>query len=140
MYLSAYIIVPLVAWLMAQVLKYVIHSAKVGSLKDLSYLYSSGDMPSSHSALMVSELATIAIKDGFQSPLFGVLAVITVIVLYDAMNVRRSVGEQAVVLKDLLSASGKTSDFHFAKGHTLTEVFAGSALGLTVAILILRFL
>lgn len=135
-----YLIVPTVAWIVSQLLKYLIHSIKLKSLKSYKYLYSSGDMPSSHAAMMVSLLATLGMRGGIATPIFGAVTVLTGIILYDAVNVRRAVGEQSLVLQKLQESMGKSDDFHVAKGHTLTEVLAGSILGLLVSGIVLRFL
>lgn len=137
---SPYLLVPLVAWALSQLLKYVLQGIRSNSLHDLSLLYKSGDMPSSHSALMVSLLTTIGIRDGIGSASFGIVVVLTVIILYDAVNVRRAVGEQGLVLKELANISKHKTSFYTAKGHTLTEVTAGSLLGVFVAVLVLQFL
>jgi acid phosphatase family membrane protein YuiD len=67
---------------------------------------------------------------------FGVAFVFTTIVLYDALNVRRSVGEQGVVLQEL--ARGKT--FFTSVGHRPIEVVAGSLIGVVVAAVMLQIL
>jgi uncharacterized protein len=45
-------------------------------------------MPSVHSALVVSITTAIAIKYGIASDLFAIALSFTVIILYDAINVR----------------------------------------------------
>lgn len=140
MRISLYLLVPAVAWLLSQVLKYILKSLKFSSLKNVSYLYSSGDMPSSHASLIVSLLAVIGVRQGVDSSMFGVVSVMAVIVLYDALNVRRSVGEQASMLKKVLAKIGSKEAFYVAKGHTVAEVLVGSLLGLITALLMLQFL
>jgi acid phosphatase family membrane protein YuiD len=95
-------------------------------------------MPSSHAAMMIALLTAVGAKVGVDAPTFGVVAVITTIVLYDAINVRRAVGEQAVVLQKLQGYLGKTDNFYIAKGHTLVEVIAGSIVGLAVTYSLLK--
>lgn len=139
MQLSIFLVAPAIAWFLSQLFKYLIHGFRSGSFKEHKYLYSSGNMPSSHSAMMIALLTAIGIKVGTGTPIFGAVAVITTIVLYDAINVRRAVGEQAVALQKLQNSLGKIDNFYVAKGHTLTEVIAGSAVGLSVTLSLLKF-
>lgn len=137
--ISAYIAIPIVAWIAAQGGKYALQAFKTDNRTKASLLYESGGMPSSHSAVVVSLVTVIGVTEGFQSPLFGLSAVFAAIVIYDAINVRRAVGEQGMVLKALVKDDQKM-DFFTAKGHTLPQVIAGSALGFLVAVIMLQFL
>jgi len=47
-------------------------------------------------------VVTIARKLGFASPLFGLAFCFAIVVLYDAMGVRRAAGEQAKVLNKMI--------------------------------------
>lgn len=138
--LSSYIVAPLIAWALAQTIKYLVQAYKAGSLRDLSLFYKSGNMPSSHSALMVSLLTIIGIKDGTGSALFATVAVLSLIVIYDAVNVRRAVGEQGLVVLDLAKKANIKTPFHVAMGHRISEVVAGSLLGFVTALLVLQFM
>ena len=137
---SPYLLIPVGAWIVAQLSKYIFLSLRQRSLDNYSLLYKSGDMPSSHSAVMVSLLVTVGSKLGLDSALFGVVAIVTGIVLYDAVNVRRAVGEQGLVLRKLLKTAKDKDSFYNAKGHTLLEVIVGSLVGLLVALVLLQFL
>lgn len=140
MELSSYLVAPLIAWALAQTLKYLLEARRAGSLSDLSQFYKSGNMPSSHSALMVSLLTVIGIKDGTDSALFATVAVLSLIVIYDAINVRRAVGEQGLVVLELAKKAGVKQPFHQAMGHRITEVTAGAVLGLLTGVLVLQFM
>lgn len=138
--LSGYIVAPLIAWILAQVLKYLGQAYKASSFKDLSFLYKSGNMPSSHSALMLSLLTVIAFRDGTGSAFFAIVLVLSMIVLYDAVNVRRSVGEQGPVLVELAEKAGLNPSIHLAMGHRVSEVIVGGTLGIVTAIAVLQFM
>jgi acid phosphatase family membrane protein YuiD len=138
--LSSYIVAPLAAWILAQVLKYLGQAYKASSFKDLSFLYKSGNMPSSHSALMLSLLTVIGFRDGTGSALFAVVLVLSMIVLYDAVNVRRSVGEQGPVIVELAQKAGIKQHIHLAMGHRISEVTVGGALGILTAVVVLQFM
>lgn len=140
MELSPYIIAPTAAWIIAQTAKYLVQAYKASSFKDVSFLYKSGNMPSSHSALMLSLLTVVGVLDGFHSALFAVMLVLTVIVIYDAVNVRRSVGEQGIILLKLAKKAGIADPFYMAMGHRVTEVIVGSFIGILSAFVVLQFM
>ena len=138
--LSSYIVAPIIAWILAQTFKYLGQAYKVSSFRDLSFFYKSGNMPSSHAALMLSLLTVVGVKDGTGSALFAVVGVLAMIVLYDAVNVRRAVGEQGQVLHELAKKAGLKPTFHMAMGHRISEVTVGSLLGVVTAVGVLQFM
>ena len=112
---------------------------------DLRRIVGSGGMPSSH-ASFVSTLSTmIALKYGFNSDIFAIVTVFSLIIIYDASGVRRSVGKQANVLNHLIKNLDLTkfneeketikADLKELVGHTPFEVFAGAGLGIIIALL-----
>lgn len=141
MEISVYIAVPIAAWLVAQLLKYLLAGLQNGAaFADPRLLYKSGDMPSSHAAIIVALLVVVGVRDGFGTGLFGVVVTLAGIVLYDAVNVRRAVGEQGAVLQKLAKQAAQKHTFFNAKGHTPLEVLAGSTIGVAVSVLLLQFL
>jgi acid phosphatase family membrane protein YuiD len=131
-----YLIAPILGWLVAQSLKYAITLRKEG-LK-WGDVVESGGMPSSHSALMVALATVVGINAGVASVAFGVAASLTGIVIYDAMGVRRTTGQQTVAIKELAKA-GKhelKTEIALARGHTPAEVIVGSIVGFLVGLLV----
>jgi acid phosphatase family membrane protein YuiD len=136
-FFSPYIIAGLAGWLIAQSLKYVVASFKGGGLASFRKLYVSGNMPSAHSATIVAVLTVIGLVDGVGSGLFGFAFAMTTIVLYDAVMVRRSSGEQGESLTHLIKEQrSKVKLPRVAKGHTPIEVIVGSIIGLMVGIVV----
>lgn len=141
---SEYLYIPLITWLIAQMIKFGIAILQ-GKYRP-SLLFSSGGMPSVHSATVAS-LATVAlIEGGPSSPLFGITGVFAAIVMYDSLGVRRAAGEQAKVLNLLiedLSTSGtvrapkKYGHLKEILGHRPLEVAIGLVLGVATASLLL---
>ena len=127
------------AWLIAQ-------SAKValGFFREKRFNFrwfvGTGGMPSSHAA-SVSALATsVGVTYGFDSALFAVVLLFTIIVLFDAQGVRLSSGRQAEILNKMLEDIYWRKKLDEAKlkefiGHTPVEVLAGAALGIVVSLL-----
>lgn len=135
--ISPYIWAIIAGWIVAQGLKYAVVAVKTKSLKHLRQLYLSGNMPSAHSATAISLLTVIGLKDGVESSIFGLAALFSAIVLYDAMMVRRSVGEQGKAIQQLIKQEkAKVKLPRAAKGHTPLEVFVGSILGLLIGLVV----
>jgi len=140
--ITPYLYVPIIAWLIAQIIKTVIEVIKGDA--DIKYLYASGGMPSAHSAVVVSLAGYTFYHQGANSPLFGVTAIIAGIVMYDSFGVRRSSGEQAKTLNKLIGEMARNGNLRkpddFAKlrevlGHQPLEVIVGAMLGALVATL-----
>ena len=142
--LNPALIVPAASWIIAQILKAIIN-AIVTKQFSFSRLVGDGGMPSGHSAT-VSALAVICgLMDGFNSATFGLACIFAIIVMHDALGVRRETGKQAVsiismaaVLNDYLKehdANIKTDKLKVLVGHTPLQVFVGGAFGIASAAL-----
>lgn len=135
--LSPYLIAIAAAWIVAQGAKYVVTAIREKSLRHVRQLYLSGNMPSAHSASVTALLVTIGWIDGIDTALFAVAALFAAIVMYDAVMVRRSSGEQGIVLGQLLKEQkSKLNAPRAAKGHTPLEVAVGALLGIAVGLLV----
>ena len=106
---------------------------------DLSRIFTSGGMPSSHSSFVTSLSTLVGLERGFGSTEFAVVLVFSLIIMYDASGVRRAVGKQATILNQIVD------DIHHGKhikqdklkelvGHTPFEVWMGVLLGIVVAL------
>ena len=131
--------IALCAWLVAQVLKIIIELLRKRRL-NLRLIMSSGGMPSSHSSFVTAVTTVIGLTEGFDSPIFALGAIVSLIVMYDASGVRRAAGNQAKVINDILVSienSGVVLDKKLKEmlGHTPVEVAAGAILGLGVALI-----
>ena len=139
--MSTVLIISVCAWAVAQLLKIIIALAQKKRV-DLSYLVTSGGMPSAHSTT-VSALATaVGIVEGFGSVAFGIAAIMALVVMYDAAGVRRSVGKQSVVLNRIMQelrskrpVAELEHDLREFIGHSPFQVIIGAALGIAMATL-----
>ncbi|XP_074330284.1 uncharacterized protein LOC141667625 [Apium graveolens] len=125
------------AWLIAQSMKLFLHFLFERKW-DLRILCSSGGMPSSHSALCTALTASVAICHGVADSLFPVCLGFSLIVMYDAIGVRRHAGMQAQVLNLIVEDLFQGHPISQRKlkellGHTPSQVFAGAILGIIVA-------
>lgn len=97
-----YLNMSILSWLAAQLTKVVI-TLFITRKFELERLVGSGGMPSSHSALVCGLATAVFIRHGFASYEFAIAAVLALIVMYDAMGVRRAAGEQAKTLNKLVN-------------------------------------
>ena len=129
----------LVAWTAAQIIKTIIYAAVHRKL-DIHRLFGDGGMPSGHSATVTALATTAALEYGLASPIFAVTVISGIIVMHDAMGVRREAGRHAQILNDLIASLGKdTPPEDVLKeflGHTPLQVCFGALLGFAVALLL----
>jgi|TARA_B100001964_G_scaffold223674_2_gene269807 hypothetical protein len=94
-----------------------------------------GGMPSAHSALVGSLATIIWLNEGFSS-LFFVVITFSLIVLRDAIGVRRSVGEEGKMIENIIKYENiKVDKFNYSLGHNPKEVLVGLLIGLIAAVL-----
>lgn len=127
-------------WLVAQGIKVLLALILTRKFEP-SYIFASGGMPSSHSALVMGLATAVARVEGFGSAYFALAAVFAGVVMYDAAGVRRAVSKQARILnlmmEDFFHERGL--DVHRLGeliGHTPVEVFAGGALGILLGLIL----
>ena len=105
----------------------------------ISRIFTSGGMPSSHSSFVTSLSTLVGMEYGFNSTEFAVVAVFSLIIMYDASGVRRAVGKQAVILNQIVDDLQHKKHIEQKKlkelvGHTPVEVFFGAILGIITAL------
>ncbi len=128
------------AWLTAQGLK-MIREAVRGEFS-LQRLSGSGGMPSAHSATVTGLATSVIIQCGAGSAEAVIALTLAIIVIYDALGVRRETGEEAKALNELsrrLQEQGESpltgEPLREKMGHTLPEILAGILVGVVVACL-----
>lgn len=137
MFLTPYFIAIIAAWLIAQGVKYLLVAIKNRSFDHVRQLYLSGNMPSAHSATVAALVTVIGLKDGVDSGLFALAALFAGIVMYDAVMVRRSSGEQGVAIQQLIKEQKSSIALpRAAKGHTPVEVLVGACLGVVIGLVV----
>ena len=133
MWASPYIIAIVSSWLIAQGTKYIIFVVRSGNLRGFRQLYLSGNMPSAHSATVVAVTTIIGLEEGLNSAIFGLALTFAAVVMYDAVMVRRSVGEQGASIQQLIKESKSSVRLpRAAKGHTPLEMLVGALLGILI--------
>ncbi len=126
-------------WFVAQVLKIFTGFPETKKIH-IKNMFSNGGMPSSHSSTVVALCIACAIQEGVASPYFAITAVLSIIVMNDALGVRYETGEQAKVINRITKElfSGKAEDINMGLkelvGHTPFQVLMGGLLGIVVAV------
>lgn len=98
-------------------------------------------MPSCHSATVCALATATGMQYGGGSFEFAIAAMFAIVVMYDAMGVRRETGIQGRVLNEMLeiftnmgkeiSAEAKLKEL---VGHTPLQVLMGAVLGILIAV------
>jgi hypothetical protein len=121
----------LLAGFVSQVLKLVLQ--KKFHVLDLLV---TGGFPSTHAALITSVISGVFVEEGFSS-LFILALVVGVIVVIDALGVRRSTGEEGKAInKIILIQKLKISPLHYSIGHKPLDVLGGVVIGYVSAYLV----
>ena len=133
------------SWMIAQVLKVLINFIKYRKF-NWKVVWSSGGMPSSHSATVTSLAISLGLTKGFSSPIFAIAAIFAFITMYDAAGVRRETGDIAKIINDLvlhnpeIENSEEYKDLKELVGHSPLEVLGGALLGIVMPFIVGMFI
>ena len=122
------LILAITAQFFSMVTKGIIKSIKT---KEISFkkMADYGGIPSSHTAFIVAALLGLGmeLQKGFASPEFGILAVVAMIILVDAVKFRGNVDKINANLKETIVHSGLADKITQPKfiAHKVSEVVAG---------------
>lgn len=153
-YINVAVLVSMVSWAVAQLIKAVLYAAKYKTFK-LERLFGSGGMPSSHSSTVCALVITIYRMEGITSATFGLAMMLAIITMYDATGVRRAAGIHAKQInrlrhivdeldEDVLDKIEEkmdededydpedTKELKEFLGHTPLEVIFGALLGIII--------
>jgi len=134
--------VPFAAAIITQIIKICIKQKKRQmKIRDF-FVFTYAGMPSGHSALMISLLTIVGLTQGVRSPLFAVATVFAIVVINDAVRLRRYLGQHGEVLNILVKdlKDDDVLDKKYPKlleniGHRFSEVLVGSGIGIATAAL-----
>ena len=100
-------------------------------------LFSTGGMPSAHSAFVSALVVSVGLVEGWSSAAFTVAVVLAAIVVFDAVRLRRTVDLHTRVLNELIALlPGKRPAFEPpVVGHSTSEVVVGIVVGAVLAAL-----
>ena len=133
---------PFWGWIIAQILKTLIHMWVTKSFVP-ERMVGDGGMPSSHSATVMALVTATGINYGGGSYQFALAGIMALIVMHDAMGVRRETGIQAKVLNSMMDfftdmgkempVEEKLKEF---VGHTPLQVCMGAILGVVMGFVV----
>ena len=126
----------ILSYLIASILKMFFNYLRTDSL-DLMVFFRTGGMPSSHTASVTAMTTSIYLMEG-ASNLFAVCFIVSVIVISDAVGLRRAMGKQAEVVNKIADEfryfrKFRTKRLYELLGHTNKQVIAGFILGILIA-------
>jgi uncharacterized protein len=139
MVVNPVLFISLFSWGLAQFLKVPVEYILYRRL-NWALWFSSGGMPSSHSALVTSAMLSVGLFYGFDTPIFALSVAMAMIVVYDAAGVRREAGRHAekinIVINEFFSGHPiSEKQLKEVIGHTPAQVLAGVIMGLSIAFL-----
>ncbi|MDD3204226.1 MAG: divergent PAP2 family protein [Lachnospiraceae bacterium] len=134
----------IIGWLVAQILKTGIHMWFTRQFV-AERLVGSGGMPSSHSATVCALATATGMFYGGRSFEFAMALIFAIVVMYDAIGVRRETGIQARILNEMMETFRKMgSDMNPQDklkefvGHTPLQVLMGAILGIIIAVVVMN--
>lgn len=128
---------PILAWLAAQVYKFVAEMIRKKTI-DFRKLVAAGGMPSSHSAIAMCLATILGKQNGLDSGIFALSLIFAFVVMFDAAGVRHAAGKQAEVLNKLVHHTGVVrldKELKELLGHTPIQVIFGAVLGILIGAL-----
>lgn len=137
-----YLLIVAIAWAVAQGCKHLFRllgrNRRVFNNNPRSPLLLSGGMPSAHSASVAALLVAIGYYEGLDSAIFALAVAFGSIVIYDAVMVRYSSGNQGDTLNQIIKTDyPKLKPLKIAHGHTILEAVAGALTGMVVAAVVI---
>jgi len=108
----------------------------------LRHLFSTGGMPSAHSALVTTLAVSIGLWRGPASEVFAAAAVFSLIIVYDSMRLRGTVDIHTRILRDLQQRVPNSADIPIRHmvGHSPKETLAGTIVGTAASVAIFLLL
>jgi len=125
------LLIPSIAFVVSVFIKWifsVIHEWKL----NLSIAFWSWWMPSAHTAVTVSLTTALALKYWITSDFFALAISFTVIIIYDAINVRYEAWLHASALNKHIGEL----KYRESLGHLPSEAFAWSLVGIAIAVML----
>lgn len=136
--LSNRVLLPaLTAWSLAQLIKFPLEYVRLRKW-NWRIMFSTGGMPSSHSALMAGITYAIGLNEGFDTSIFALSLAMAMVVIYDATGIRRQAGKHAAIINVIVSelAAGhplKEEQLREVLGHTPLQAIGGILLGIGIS-------
>lgn len=130
-----------ISGLAAQLAKVLIEAARHRGWHP-ELFFANGGMPSSHTATVTTLAILVGRQEGVHAPVFSLVVVFGLYVVFEATGLRQEVGQQARLLNELMDAAKSHEHVDRARlrefvGHTWAEVLGGALFGAAFAFLAL---
>ena len=126
------------AFVVTQTSKFIINYRKTGRW-DLATYLQNGGMPSSHTSTAIAMTTGLWLFDGL-TYYFIIAALFSIIIMNDAMKVRRETGDEARILNRVMEKENLVMH-HLTErvGHTPVQVAIGFIVGIVCALVVYAF-
>jgi hypothetical protein len=133
-----FIFLPLLAGIIAQGSKLLFRTNKAKF--NLRSMIAYSGMPSGHSAVMVALSTIVGLELHITSPIFAICLIMTMLIIRDAVGLRRYIGLHGEVINELVEDldEDKYLDEKYPKllekiGHTTKQVLVGGLIGFVIS-------
>jgi len=136
------LLITIFAWAIAQGIKVLVGVVRERRF-NFKWFIGTGGMPSSHAAGATALATSAGLYTGFNSVGFALCAVFAIVTMFDAQGVRRSAGQQATILNQILDDMYWKHKIDAERlfeliGHTPLQVITGGSLGIILALFFYR--
>jgi len=132
------LVFPLISGLIAQISKLIFRTN--GKKLHLENILSYSGMPSGHTAMVISLATIIGLEQGLDSPLFALSLIFALIVIRDAVGIRRYLGQHGATLNTLVKDLDEDEMLDKSYpllleriGHTPLQAIVGGLIGFFVS-------
>ncbi len=136
-----HLLLPILAFSIAQGTKFILKTRRQKKF-NWRNIFSYSDMPSGHTAVVVSLTTIVGLIEGIDSALFAITFVFSAIVITDAIGFRNYLGQHGktlnILVKDLEEDDFLDDTYPELLekiGHTPIQAIIGAFIGFTVSIL-----
>ena len=131
------LIITLTVWAVTQGLKVFLGVLREKKF-NFKWFIGTGGMPSSHAAGAMALATSCGLQIGFNSVAFALAVAFALVTMFDAQGVRRSSGQQALILNQMIDDiywQGKFEPLRLMQffGHTPLEVLIGAVIGMLLS-------
>ena len=131
------LVITLLVWAIAQGVKVLLGVIRERRF-NFKWFIGTGGMPSSHASGAAALATTCGLQEGFSSAFFALACVFALVTMFDAQGVRRSAGQQAAILNQILDDiywKGKieTDRLFELIGHSPIQVVMGGLFGISLS-------
>ncbi len=131
------ILTAVITFIVVQSIKLATDGIK-GNYNIRSILSTYGGMPSSHAAFVISLTTLVGYREGTDSTAFGIALIFSLIVIVDAIFLRKYINLQGLALQRLIQVLPPDQQKSFPAittglQHTFSQVVVGSIIGFLIA-------